>query len=115
VEEVPKARRNKPHHIMGVAWDLLTEEERRRVRLLPSAVENRGANAVLTGGNRGGGGGVSVGVDGRREATAKRMAWSAYPLAMMEVAARTGPVEMAASLKTHDVSDLVRAWRQRAK
>jgi hypothetical protein len=113
VEEVPKAQRNKPHHIMGVAWDLLTEEERRRVRLLPSAVENRGVNAVLTGGNRGGG--VSVGVDGRREATAKRMAWSAYPLAMMEVAAWTGPIEMAASLKTHDVSDLVRAWRQRAK
>jgi hypothetical protein len=44
VEELAKARRNKPHHTVGVAWDLLTEEERRRVRLLPSAVENRGVS-----------------------------------------------------------------------
>jgi hypothetical protein len=44
VEELPKARRNKPHHTAGVAWDLLTEEERHRVGLLLSVVENRGVS-----------------------------------------------------------------------
>jgi hypothetical protein len=35
---------------VGVAWDLLTEEEGRQAGLLPSAVENRGSvNAALTG------------------------------------------------------------------
>jgi hypothetical protein len=57
VEELPKAQRNKPHHTTGVAWDLLTEEERRRVGLLPSAVENRGVLAQRSPGKTEEGGG----------------------------------------------------------
>jgi hypothetical protein len=52
--------------------------------------KQRSVGAALTRENRGGVGAVSVGVDGRRKAMAMRTAWSAYPVAMTEVAARTG-------------------------
>jgi hypothetical protein len=44
MDELPRARQNKPHHTAGVASYLLTKEERCRVGLLPLAVENRGVS-----------------------------------------------------------------------
>jgi hypothetical protein len=64
VEEPPNARWHKPHHTVGVAWDLLTEEERRRFELLSSMVENKGVSVQRSPGKTGEGGGASVGVDG---------------------------------------------------
>jgi hypothetical protein len=60
VEELPKARRNKPHHTAGVAWDMLTEEERHRVGLLLSAVENRGVSTQRLPGKIGEGWGTTT-------------------------------------------------------
>jgi ribosome modulation factor len=88
VDELPRARRNKPHHTAGVAWDLLTEEERHWVGLLPSAVENRGVSAQRSP-RKTGEGVVSVGIDGWRKAMEARTGQHAYPLAMTEVASRT--------------------------
>jgi hypothetical protein len=56
VDKLPGARRNKLHHTTGVAWDLLTKEERRRVGLLPSVVENRGVPVQRSPGKTGEGG-----------------------------------------------------------
>jgi hypothetical protein len=69
VEELPKARRNKPHHTAGVAWDLLTEEERHRVGLLLSVVENRGVSTQRLLGKIGEGWGAlaSVSMAGERQ------------------------------------------------
>jgi hypothetical protein len=67
VEEPPSARWHKPHHTVGVAWGLLTEEERRRFELLSSMVENKGVSVQRSPGKIGEGGGMSVGVDGQRK------------------------------------------------
>jgi hypothetical protein len=45
---------------------------------------------MLTEENKGGVGGVSIGIDGQRKATVAWTAWSAYPLGTTEVAAQTG-------------------------